>query len=233
MARLHKPKAGLWIRFCVLVIYPLDGLLFKIRWCNLQRVPAKGGVILAVNHVSYVDTILIARFVWQSGRIPRFLIKASMFEKPFIGGVLRGAAQIPVRRGTADASQSLHAAKEALDRGECVIIYPEGTMTHDPDWWPARAKTGVARLALLAPHAPVVPVGQFGAQFTFDSLRKTVRPFPRKEVTVSVGEAVDLARFRDKEPTSELLHEMTDEIMWSITELVGEIRNEPPPPRLR
>ncbi len=215
----------------MLVLYPLDSLLFKISWRNLNRVPPTGGVILAVNHVSYVDTILIARFVWQTGRIPRFLIKASMFEKPFIGRVLRGAAQIPVRRGTADASQSLHAAKEALDRGECVIIYPEGTMTHDPDWWPAPAKTGIARLALLAPDAPVIPIGQWGAQFTFDSLRKTVRPFPRKPVSASVGEPVDLQRYRGKEPTSELLHEMTDQIMWAVTELVADLRGESPPPR--
>ena len=79
MSRLHKPKAGFWIRLCVAILYPLDGLIAKIRWRNLERVPAPsdGGMIFAINHVSQLDTIMMARLVWQSGRIPRFMIKVN------------------------------------------------------------------------------------------------------------------------------------------------------------
>ena len=176
MSRLHRPKAGFWIRLCVVLLYPFDGLLFRIRWRHLERVPApsEGGVIIAINHISVVDTVLMARLVWQSGRIPRFLIKSGVFGLPVIGQILRGAKQIPVFRGTADASQSLREAVVALAQGEAVIIYPEGTITHDPDQWPMEAKTGIARLVLLSPDTPVVPVGQWGAQH-----RKTL-PWWRK-----------------------------------------------------
>ena len=165
MSRLHKPKAGFWIRLCVVILYPLDGLLFRIRWRHLDRVPGpdRGGVIIAINHISQIDTILMARFVWQSGRVPRFMIKAGVFDWPVIGRIMRGAGQIPVYRGTTDAAKSLHEAVEALERGEAIIIYPEGTTTKDPANWPMQAKTGIARLVLLSPDTPVVPVGQWGA----------------------------------------------------------------------
>lgn len=229
MSRLRRPKAGFWIRLCVIVLVPLDTLLFRIRWRNLDRIPATGGVIVAMNHLSYIDTILMARFIWQAGRIPRFLIKSGIFSRPVVGRVMSGAGQIPVFRGTTDAQHSLRAAEAALERGECVVIYAEGTITHDPDWWPMQAKTGVARLALMAPRVPVIPVGQWGAQFTFDSLRRRVRPFPRSQVTASVGTPVDLSRFRNEAPTATTLREMTDTIMTAVRDEVAAIRGETPP----
>ena len=60
MSRLHKPKAGFWIRLCVVILYPLDAVLFRISWHHLERMPApeQGGVIVAINHISHVDTVL-------------------------------------------------------------------------------------------------------------------------------------------------------------------------------
>lgn len=215
----------------MVVLYPLNSLLFRIRWHHLDRVPARGGVILAVNHNSYADTIFMARCVWQAGRIPRFLIKSGIFSRPVVGRAMSGAGQIPVYRGSADAAQSLQDAKDALDRGECVIIYPEGTITTDPDWWPMRAKTGVARLALLAPQVPVVPIGQYGTQFAIDTKHRRLRPFPRKPASASVGPAVDLDAYRGQAPSTDLLRKMTDEIMRAVTAEVAAIRGEQPPVR--
>ena len=168
MSRQYKPKAGFWIRLCVVLLFPFDSLLFRIRWHHLERMtpPTKGGVIIAINHVSHIDTVLMARFVWSSGRVPRFMIKAGVFTKPILGQIMRGAGQIPVHRGTTDAANSLRDAVTALERGEAVVIYPEGTITKDPAQWPMEAKTGIARLVLLSPDTPVVPVGQWGAQPT-------------------------------------------------------------------
>ena len=219
------------VRLCVIVLYPIYTLLFRIRYRNLERVPAAGGAILAANHNSYADTVFMARLVWQAGRIPRFLIKSSLFSRPLLGGLLRRTQQIPVSRGSVDAGQSLHEAKAALDRGECVLIYPEGTITQNPDWWPMRAKTGVARLALMAPDVPVLPIGQWGTQFTLDIRRQRFRPFPRKTATASVGRPVDLGAYRGAEPTADLLRSMTDEIMRAITAELAEVRGEPAPPR--
>ncbi|MGH8962484.1 MAG: lysophospholipid acyltransferase family protein [Jatrophihabitantaceae bacterium] len=229
MSRLHKPRAGFWIRLCVVILYPLDALLFRIRWHNLDRMtpPDQGGVIIALNHLSHVDTVLMARFVWQSGRVPRFMVKAGMFSQPVVGRILRGAEQIPVRRGTEDAARSLGEAVSALAHGEAVVIYPEGTTTKDPDNWPMLAKTGIARLVLLSPDTPVIPVGQWGAQKRQGmSLERFVR---RRTAQASVGRPVDLRRFRGAKPTTQTLREITDTIMREVRDEVALLRRDPAP----
>lgn len=229
MSRLHKPKAGFWIRAWVSILYPIDGLLFRIRWRHLDRVPApdQGGVLIAINHVSQIDTVLMARFVWQCGRVPRFMIKAGVFSWPIVGRMMTGAGQIPVYRGTTDAAKSLREAVTALERGEAIIIYPEGTTTKDPDNWPMQAKNGIARLVLLAPDIPVVPVGQWGPhRMGGFSIKRLGR---RRTSMASVGEPLDLRRHRGKEPTSETLRAITDEIMSAVRDQVAELRGEPAP----
>jgi 1-acyl-sn-glycerol-3-phosphate acyltransferase len=229
VTRLHKPKAGFWIRLCVAILYPFDGLLFRIRWRHLDRVPApeRGGVIIAINHISHVDTVLMARLVWQSGRVPRFMIKAGVFSKPVLGQIMRGAKQIPVYRGTSDAGASLRDAVSALERGEAIVIYPEGTITKDPQQWPMQGKTGVARLVLLAPDTPVVPVGQWGAQKLKGKAWLGV--LKRRTSLASAGEPLDLGRYRDKQPTTETLREITDVIMTAIRDEVAELREQQAP----
>ncbi|HEU5269512.1 MAG TPA: lysophospholipid acyltransferase family protein [Jatrophihabitans sp.] len=223
MSRLHKPKAGFWIRLCVMVLYPLDALLFKLRWHQLDRMPATGGVLVAVNHISQADTAAMARMIWQSGRIPRFLIKHTVFDWPVVGRVMTGAGQLPVYRASEQAADSLRAAVDALRDGQCVIIYPEGTITGNPDYSPMQAKTGVARLALACPDVPVVPIGQWGAQRTLDR-RGRFRPFPRHRHEASIGERVDLSDYLGQEPTAETLREITDRVMAAVTEQVDLVR---------
>jgi 1-acyl-sn-glycerol-3-phosphate acyltransferase len=229
LARLHRPKAGFWIRAWVMILFPVTSLLFKMRWRNLERVPAPehGGVLIAVNHLSHADTILMARLVWTSGRVPRFMIKSGVFDWPVIGYMMKGSKQIPVYRGTADAAQSLREAVAALERGEAVVIYPEGTTTKDPDNWPMQAKTGIARLVLLSPETPVVPIGQWGPhKMGGFSWRRLGR---RRPSLASVGEPLDLSRFRGKEPSGPLLREITDEIMGAVRDQVATLRGEQPP----
>ena len=229
MSRLHHPKAGFWIRFCVAVIYPLDGLIFRIRFRHLDRmVPPGQGVIVAVNHLSQVDTVVMARLVWQSGRIPRFMIKGGVFGWPIVGRIMTGAGQIPVHRGTTDAAASLRDAAAALERGEAVVIYPEGTTTKDPANWPMQGKTGVGRLVLLSPDTPVVPVAQWGPHRRGISVRRLGR---RRTAHALVGEPMDLSRYRGRESTPELQREITDLIMIAIRDQVAELRGEQPPTR--
>jgi 1-acyl-sn-glycerol-3-phosphate acyltransferase len=229
LARLHKPKAGFWIRTWVIILFPATSLFFKIRWRHLDRVPApeQGGVLIAINHLSHADTTLMARMIWSSGRVPRFMIKAGVFDWPVVGTMMKGSGQIPVYRGTADASQSLREAVDALNRGEAVVIYPEGTTTKDPDNWPMLAKTGIARLVLLCPDVPVVPIGQWGPHkmggFRLERLGR------RRTSLASVGRPLDLSRFRGAEPTGEVLREITDEVMAAVREQVAELRGEPAP----
>jgi len=229
VSRQYKPKAGFWIRLCVVLLFPFDWMLFRIRWHNLERMtpPSKGGVIIAINHVSHIDTVLMARFVWTSGRVPRFMIKAGVFTKPIVGKIMAGAGQIPVHRGTTDAKKSLRDAVSALERGEAVVIYPEGTITKDPEQWPMEAKTGIARLVLLSPDTPVVPVGQWGAQQSKGfSLKRLVT---RRPAEASVGEPLDLSRFRGAQPTATTVREITDTIMSAVRDEVAALRGEPAP----
>jgi 1-acyl-sn-glycerol-3-phosphate acyltransferase len=155
------------------------------------------------------------------------MIKSGVFDWPVIGYMMKGSKQIPVYRGTADAAQSLREAVAALERGEAVVIYPEGTTTKDPDNWPMQAKTGIARLVLLSPETPVVPIGQWGPhKMGGFSWRRLGR---RRPSLASVGEPLDLSRFRGKEPSGPLLREITDEIMGAVRDQVATLRGEQPP----
>ncbi|MHA3704411.1 lysophospholipid acyltransferase family protein [Jatrophihabitans sp. YIM 134969] len=223
-----------WFRAAMVVVGVPAGLLFKLRYRGVEHLPRTGGVILAVNHISYADPVIIGRFVYDAGRNPRYLAKDSLFDVPILGRGLRGMGQVPVHRGGPHAKEALDSAVEALRRGETIIVYPEGTVTRDPDHWPAAGKTGIARLALLAPEIPVVPVGQWGPQ-TIDVYRKSFKVLPRKPATIAAGPAVDLSRWRHGAdgpvaPTAENLRTMTRVVMDALLTQVEEARGEKRPP---
>ena len=231
MSRLHKPKAGFWIRLCATIIVPLTQALYRIRWTNLEGItpPERGGVILAMNHTSHMDTLLMARLGWQAGRIPRFMIKASLFHKPGTGQIFRGSKQIPVYRGTTDAAQSLRDAVTALARGEAIAIYPEGTITRAPGQWPMQGKTGIARLWLLSPDTPVIPIGQWGAHELLYPYAKRPHLVPRATITMKVGDPVPLDDLRAMPHTQDVINQATARIMDALTHLVEDLRGEKAP----
>jgi 1-acyl-sn-glycerol-3-phosphate acyltransferase len=226
--RRKHPKLDRWLRVAWLGSIPTTTMLFRRSWRGIEHVPEQGGAIIAINHLSYIDPLLVIRFVYDSGRIPRFLAKSSLFRIFFIGRLLRAAKQIAVYRGSAEAGDSLRDAEASLRSGELVTIYPEGTVTRDPDWWPMRSMTGVARLA-LATGVPVVPVAQWGAQFSVDWYAKKFRPFPRKPVVFQAGPPVDLSAYQDRPVNAALLREVTDTIMRAVRDQLAEVRGETPP----
>jgi len=149
------------------------------------------------------------------------------------GKILRAAGQIPVARGRADARNSLAAAEADLAAGNVVVIYPEGSVTRDPDWWPMEARTGVARLALTT-DAVVLPVAQWGPQRLHDYHTKQLHPRLRTRADYLIGEPVDLtdlrAQVRAGRPlTGELLREVTDRMMACVRDQLAELRGEPVP----
>jgi len=219
--------------FCVLVIYPATVLLFRMRYRHAERFPRTGPVLLVANHVSVLDPLACARLVWDCGRVPHFLAKESLFTG-WAGRLLRGAGQIPVARGSADARASLAAAEADLAAGNVVVIYPEGSVTRDPDWWPMEARTGVARLA-LATDAVVLPVAQWGPQRVYDYHTKRLHPRLRAPAEYLVGEPVDLADLRaevraGRPMTGDLLRQVTDRMMASVRDQLAELRGEPAAP---
>jgi 1-acyl-sn-glycerol-3-phosphate acyltransferase len=219
---------GFWYRLVVNGARPLLWVSSTRDHRELDRIPKTGPVIVAANHVSEVDPFTLGLFVLEAGRIPKYLAKSSLFENPLTKRIFIGANQIPVYRGTADASKALSAAEAAVNNGECLLIYPEGSATRDPDCWPMKARTGVARLALTT-GAPVIPIAQWGPQRIWKYKAKLPRPFPRKKVEILAGPPVDLSAYAGKEQTAEVLREVTDLIMSRITDLLIELRGGQPP----
>ena len=153
-----------WRRFTVIILRPLLRLLMRYQWQGRENFPKTGGVILAPNHLSYADWGAIALYSYSYGhRFPVFMIKSAVFEVKLIGPLLYNVGQLPVYRGRGDAGLVLKQAEQALAAGACVIVYPEGTATRDPDLWPMVGKTGAARLA-LSTGVPVIPIAHWGAQ---------------------------------------------------------------------
>ena len=225
--KLRQPK-GWAFGLCVAILEPLLLTLTKRRWKGGENIPETGGCVLAVNHISHLDPLTCAHFVYAWGRIVRFLAKAELFDVPVLGRIVKDAHQIPVYRMTTDASLSFRAAVEAVDRGECVIVYPEGTITRQPDLWPMSGKTGAARIALSA-DVPVIPVAQWGAQRILWPYTKVPHLLPRKTISMTAGEPVALDDLRGQKLTPEVLREATNRIMDDVTRLLEEIRGEQAP----
>jgi 1-acyl-sn-glycerol-3-phosphate acyltransferase len=221
-------RIGPWYRLAVVVLKPLLLALTRRNWQGAENLPDSGGFVVVVNHTSHLDPFTFGHFMYDNGYLPRFLTKEAVFRTPFIGRVVSGAQQIPVYRETADAAASYAAAVEAVRRGECVVIYPEGTLTRDPDLWPMRGKTGAARIA-LATGCPVVPVAQWGAQQMLPPYHHWPRLLPRHDIDVRAGRPVDLDRFGGRELTAEVLAEATDQVMADLTALVEQIRGASAP----
>jgi 1-acyl-sn-glycerol-3-phosphate acyltransferase len=167
------------------VVIPFMHLWFRWHIEGIHNIPKQGPAIVALNHVAYLDPLAITYVIDRAGRRPRFLAKSELFRDKRIGWVLRGCGQIEVRRGTRDAPAALGLALEALDRGEVVVIFPEGTVTTNDDLEPMLPKSGVSRLALES-DAPVIPCGVWGTANVWPKGYRN-RWWPRQDIVVAVG----------------------------------------------
>jgi 1-acyl-sn-glycerol-3-phosphate acyltransferase len=197
-------------------------------WIDGETIPATGGCILVLNHVSHIDPLTAAHIVYDHGRKPRYLAKSGLFKNKALGYFLRGAGQIPVERLSKNAKGAFDAAVAAVESGECVVVYPEGTLTRDPDLWPMQGKTGAARIALET-GCPVVPIGQWGAHDLLYPYAKKPHLFPRTQITMKVGDPVPLEDLRAEPISNDVINEATRRIMDALTALVAELRHEEPP----
>ncbi len=197
-------------------------------WIDGENIPATGGCIIVLNHVSHVDPLMAAHLVYDHGRLPHYLAKSGLFKNKALGAFFRSAGQIPVERLSRNAAGAFDAAVQAVRDGQCVVVYPEGTITRDPDGWPMTGKSGAARIALET-GCPVIPVGQWGAQQLLAPYAKRPDLFPRKLVTMKVGKPIDLSDLAAKPRTVAIIQEATDRIMAAITAIVEEVRGETAP----
>jgi 1-acyl-sn-glycerol-3-phosphate acyltransferase len=221
-------KRGWAFNLAVPVLKPILLATTKRTWIDGEKIPATGGCILVFNHVSHVDPLTAAHLVYDHGRMPRYLAKSGLFKNRALSYFLTAAGQIPVERLTRNAKGAFDAAVAAVNDGECVVVYPEGTLTRDPGLWPMVGKSGAARIALET-GAPVIPVGQWGAHDLLYPYAKKPHLFPRTQITMKVGDPVPLDDLREKPRTAEVINDATRRIMAALTDLVGELRDEEPP----
>ena len=214
------------------LILPLWSCMVRYRFTTDSKLPSTGPFILSPNHYSEIDPIVVGAGVWHLGRLPRFMAKASLFKVPVLGWLLRSTGQVPVERaGTlraASAANPMGAAGELIRNNAGVIVYPEGSLTRDPDLWPMRGKTGAVRLALET-GMPLIPMAHWGTQHLMPRYGKRIHPIPRKTIQIAVGEAIDLSRFADRDLDQKTVTEATELLMDEITRLLAGLRGEAPP----
>jgi 1-acyl-sn-glycerol-3-phosphate acyltransferase len=224
-----KESAKSHITFVIIagIARPLLNLMMNKKWEGTEKLPA-GGFIATPNHCTEIDPLVVGHMLYNQKRAPHFLAKAGLFKVPVLGKLLHAVKQIPVERSTAGANRSLQLAKEIVAEGGAIVIYPEGTLTRDPDLWPMKGHTGAARLALEG-GIPVVPMAHWGAHEVFPRYAKSFHLFPRKTSRVLIGDPVDLSRFEGRPRDKATLMEATDVIMDAVTALLAELRGEQPP----
>ncbi len=187
---------------------------FQVTVEDVDRVPTEGPAVIAANHLSFIDSIVLAL------ALPRplyYLGKADYWDSARTRWLVAGAGVVPVHREGGDRGEaSLRAGVELLGRGQLLGIYPEGTRS--PDGRLYRGKTGPVRMALEA-GAPVVPVGIVGSDVAMPQDRRVIRRTP---ITLRFGTPMDLTRYRDRREDPLVLRSATDELMYEIMRLSGQ-----------
>lgn len=226
-SRAPARRAGLVVGLAQLPLRPLMSLLARPVWIGAENLPAEGAAIGCGNHLGPIDAFLYGQLLQAHGIAPRFLAKEAMFRVPVLGALLHGARQIPVHRGTSRGGDALDSARKALDRGEMLMIFPEGTYSRDPELWPMRGLLGAARLALDT-GAPLVPIASWGGRRLWPVGSLVPRPGPGRRVTMRVGTPYTVAQ-RDDETQQAAARRVTADLMARIAALLGEIRGQEPP----
>jgi 1-acyl-sn-glycerol-3-phosphate acyltransferase len=185
-------------------------LLYRTRTMHKERFPRDGACIVAGNHASYVDPVLLALVRY---RPIRFLAKSELFASPVLGWLVRGCRAFPIHRGRADR-EAIRLAEEILGSGGAVGIFPEGTRVGGEL---GEAFGGVALIALRA-DVPIVPVGLNGTDRIMPAGARVPRA-PR--VTIVFGEPIVPGDFPDG-PRRERVRAITDTLMERISAAVAE-----------
>ncbi|PVZ14291.1 lysophospholipid acyltransferase family protein [Actinomycetospora cinnamomea] len=224
---MPRRDRGFWYGFAIDVLWPV--LMAVARWDfrGGRQVPTSGGALLAVNHLSHVDPIVLVAYVLSQGRVPRFLAMKELWGMTVVGAPLRGGRHIPVDR-KASGVEAYRAAVEAVRQGEVVVLYPEGGFAEHSDGWPRAARTGIARIALET-GAPVIPVAQWGSNHLLPPTASRPTLLPRATLRVLAGRPVALDDLRAGRIGRTALQDATERIMGRITEQLAVLRDEEPP----
>lgn len=230
MPELKPGKEITWqMRVLAVILRPWVRLLYKVEVTGMENLPKSGGYVLAANHVTTVDALAVAYMMYfRLHRAPHFLAKEGLFKTPIVGPVLLAVGQIPVFRGQRKNTDPMEAAYKVLRAGHVIGIFPEGTLTRDPDLWPMRGRTGAIRLAIET-GVPIVPVGQWGTEKVMETYSSKLKPKPWHKVNIIIGKPIDVSAYVAKKNSTEELVLLTEKVMNEITKLVEQLRGEKAP----
>ncbi|MDP8955963.1 MAG: 1-acyl-sn-glycerol-3-phosphate acyltransferase [Actinomycetota bacterium] len=220
---MRRPEP--WYRFAVLTLRPPIALWFNWRFEGMEHIPDEGPVLVAANHISYFDPLAHGYMLVRAARRPRYLAKKELYGHWFLRRLLEGAKQIPVERGTGSVAP-VELAARALKDGEVVVVYPEGTVTKNPDFTPMQAKTGIARLTLTT-EVPVLPIAVWGSQNVWQRDGAKSLAFGRP-IWLKAGPPLDFSRFEGRQDDPAVLREVTDTVMDELSRLVTDLRQRYP-----
>lgn len=227
--RVREP-GNAWTAAGECALAPVTHLIARRRFVGRHRIPQTGPALIVANHISHVDPIFDVVYIRSSGRIPHVLAKASLWTIPVVRSVLTGTGQIPVERGGGAGQAALANAIDALAAGQVVLIYPEGTVTKEPDGWPMRPRPGVAALALSGDF-PVIPMAHWGSNHVYTSYGsgRRFKPLPRKDVHVVTGDPIDLSQWRGKPVDNRAIRDVSYRVMERVRDMVAELRGQRAP----
>ncbi|BDS48746.1 1-acyl-sn-glycerol-3-phosphate acyltransferase [Rhodoluna sp. KAS3] len=229
MPKITSPELNAVLAIVAAILIPIVRAMFRIRPTGQEKLPKQGPYILVANHVTNVDALAVAYFVYRVlKRAPHFLAKEGLFRVPVVGSILRAAGQIPVYRSGQRNDAPMRAANAFLEAGHTIAIFPEGTLTREPNLWPMRGKSGAIRLAIET-NVPVYPMAHWGSEQILPQYGSKFRPGFWKPVDIIVGDEINLDKYRKKQLTPAELHEATDLVMREITLLVEKLRKESAP----
>jgi 1-acyl-sn-glycerol-3-phosphate acyltransferase len=163
-------------------------LAFRLRVRGEGEIPARGGALLAYNHVSVLDPIAVALAATRAGRRVKFMALAELFQHGWVGWGLRVTRQIPLRRGLGDW-EAIEAVADVVRSGALAAMAPEGTVGEGEALQPGQR--GAARIALAA-GAPIIPVGVWGTQLRWPRAGLHWRLPLRPVVGVSMGPPIEV-----------------------------------------
>ena len=212
------------------VLTPIMTPWVKFSVTGEENLPTEGGFLLVSNHLSNVDPLCLCWYFMKRNTAVRFLAKKSMFSVPVFGWIIKGMGLIPVNRDS-NPSAVLAPTREALTAGEVVGIYPEGTLTRDPDQWPMEFKSGAARLALDT-GVTVIPLSQWGPQDIMAPYNaKGMDMRPGRRISYHFGAPVDLSDLIGPAGSEdhEAVNAATARILQAVREGVGQLRGLPVP----
>lgn len=232
MPKVSKADRPFVMRLVAYILGPLIHLLFRVEVKGKEKLPTSGPYILVFNHVTHLDPLVVAYATFFGlKRGPHFLAKGGLFSVPVLGPLLIAAGQVPVYRNGRNNAEPMEAAYKFLEAGHVITIFPEGTLTREPNGWPMRGKTGSVRMALEA-GVPIFSVGQWGSEVVLPTYTKKLRPKPWHKVRVQIGEEIQLDKYRGRKLSTDELREATAIVMRAITKQVEFLRGAKAPSEL-